>query len=173
MNFIDLFAGAGGFTEGFIQAGYEHIASIEMDKNACNTLRTRMIYHWLNDNGFLDIYYSYLLDKKKQWQNVPREITDSIIEIEIKDDTIEYIFNEIDKKLNKKELDVIIGGIPCQTFSTIGRAVKDMSCDKRNYLYKYYFKFVEKYKPKFFVIENVPNLLNSIHFEGIIMILKY
>ena len=57
---IDLFAGAGGLSEGFIQAGFNPIAHIEMDKDACNTLRTRCCYHYLRIHGQLAIYYNYL-----------------------------------------------------------------------------------------------------------------
>ena len=41
MNYIDLFAGAGGLSEGFIQAGYEPVAHVEMNEDASNTLKTR------------------------------------------------------------------------------------------------------------------------------------
>ena len=51
IRFLDLFAGAGGLSEGFIQAGYIPIAHVESDRAACFTLKTRMAYHWLNDNS--------------------------------------------------------------------------------------------------------------------------
>ena len=45
-TFIDLFAGAGGLSEGFVRAGFTPLAHIEMDKNACNTLKTRSAFHY-------------------------------------------------------------------------------------------------------------------------------
>ena len=47
LQFLDLFAGAGGLSEGFIQAGFEPVAHVEKDEAACLTLQTRMTWHWL------------------------------------------------------------------------------------------------------------------------------
>ena len=48
-KYLDLFAGAGGLSEGFIQAGYDPVAHVEMDEAACFTLKTRAAYHWLKE----------------------------------------------------------------------------------------------------------------------------
>ncbi|GEM_PF-5192759 len=63
MNYIDLFAGAGGLSEGFVSSGFTPTAHLEMDGHACNTLRTRIAYHKLKANKQLDIYYNYLQGK--------------------------------------------------------------------------------------------------------------
>ena len=59
-NFIDLFAGAGGLSEGFIQAGFNPIAHVEMNAFAAQTLITRSAYYYLKQTDQLDIYYHYL-----------------------------------------------------------------------------------------------------------------
>ena len=60
-KYLDLFAGAGGLSEGFTRAGYEPVAHVEMDKAACFTLRTRAAYHWLKKENKLDIYVFFFL----------------------------------------------------------------------------------------------------------------
>jgi DNA (cytosine-5)-methyltransferase 1 len=47
LTFIDLFAGAGGLSEGFIRAGFEPIAHVEMNKDACDTLRKLSFFQFL------------------------------------------------------------------------------------------------------------------------------
>lgn len=69
-RFIDLFAGAGGLSEGFIRAGYEAIAHIEMDHYACDSLKTRAAFHYLKENEKLDIYEDYLKNKKEKRMEV-------------------------------------------------------------------------------------------------------
>ncbi len=58
-NYLDLFAGAEGLSEGFIRAGYEHVEQVEMDAAACYTLKTRAAFHWLEKQNALDIYTQY------------------------------------------------------------------------------------------------------------------
>jgi len=60
LNYIDLFAGAGGLSEGFIRAGFNPIAHVEMDLAACNTLLTRTAYHHLKDTPAFQKYISYI-----------------------------------------------------------------------------------------------------------------
>jgi DNA (cytosine-5)-methyltransferase 1 len=165
LNYIDLFAGAGGLSEGFIRAGFKPIAHVEMNKDACDTLKTRTAYHWLKENKKTRIYNDYLKsetkNKEELWQNVPEHLINSVINKEISENTLPEIFKIIDKALNGKKVDLIIGGPPCQAYSVVGRARKDMESDPRNHLYKHYVKFLEKYKPKMFVFENVPGILSA------------
>ena len=56
IRFLDLFAGAGGLSEGFVKAGFLPLAHVEMDSAACYTLRTRAAYHWLTNNNQTTTY---------------------------------------------------------------------------------------------------------------------
>lgn len=178
-NFIDLFAGAGGLSEGFIRAGFTPIAHIEMNKYACDTLRSRMAYHYLKQHNRLEEYIKYLKEKQegesgqKLWEKVPDEVIDSVINKEMSDETLADIFIKVDKLKGNKQVDFIIGGPPCQAYSIVGRArdPKNMKKDPRNFLYKYYLQFLKRYEPKMFVFENVPGILsaqNGIHLENIL-----
>ena len=60
LRYLDLFAGAGGLSEGFMRAGFNPVAHVEMDTAACYTLKTRLAYKWLLDNDKDNIYDSYL-----------------------------------------------------------------------------------------------------------------
>ena len=167
MNYIDLFAGAGGLSEGFTRMGFTPIAHVEMNKDACDTLRTRAVFHWLRENGKENIYYNYLKsenrDKDFFWKEngVPQHVVDSVINKEISKETLSEIFELIDSILGDKNVDVVIGGPPCQAYSVAGRARKNMDGDPRNFLYQYYIKFLKKYRPKMFVFENVPGILSA------------
>ncbi len=176
IKYIDLFAGAGGLSEGFIRAGFIPIAHVEMNSDACNTIKTRTAYHWLKQNGKIRIYNDYLKsetkDKRELWKRVPEHLINAVINEEISDRTIPDIFKKIDSELNGEGVDLIIGGPPCQAYSVAGRARKDMGSDPRNHLYKHYVKFLEKYQPKMFVFENVPGILSAKNGEYLSKIFK-
>lgn len=135
-NFIDLFAGCGGLSEGFYRQGYNALAHVEINPVACKTLRTRMKY------------YGY------------KNVDESVLELDItRDDVIEQIENAV----KGQEVDVIIGGPPCQAYSSLGRAKDDnaMQDDPRNFLFESYVKVLNYYQPKFFVFENVMGMLTA------------
>lgn len=70
---------------------------------------------------------------------------------------IKEIVDNVDEYISE-DVDIIIGGPPCQGFSMANR--QRIIDDPRNILYKYYVKGVEKLKPKFFVMENVKGMLS-------------
>lgn len=169
MRCIDLFAGAGGLSEGFKRAGFEVLAHVEMDPFAALTLKTREAYYYLKENNMLDIYRSYLLGnitRDNLYASIPENVLQKIICECISDETIESIFNYIDNLLvqsDENEVDVLIGGPPCQAYSTAGRGrlPDKMKKDERNYLYLQYIKFLERYQPKMFVFENVVGIFSA------------
>lgn len=63
ITYLDLFAGAGGLSDGFATADYQPIAHVEMDADACNTLRTRESFYYLNGIGANCKYRDYLKGK--------------------------------------------------------------------------------------------------------------
>ena len=86
---------------------------------------------------------------------------DSVIHAEIGIENPQ-IFDKIDKLLQGKPLDLIIGGPPCQAYSVVGRAsLKHRKNDERTQLYIQYGRFLNRYKPKAFIFENVPGILTS------------
>ncbi|TDP59946.1 DNA cytosine methyltransferase [Flavobacterium dankookense] len=162
LNYIDLFAGASGMSEGFIREGFEAVAHIEMNSEACQTIKTRAAYHYLKSQKNLDLYYQYIKGETSQdvfFNAIPSQILDSVINIEINDDTISGIFEKIKK--SGKKIDLIIGGPPCQAYSLLGRHQEDIENDPRNKLYIQYGRFLNEFKPKAFVFENVPGMLSA------------
>lgn len=165
-NFIDLFAGAGGLSEGFIQAGFAPIAHVEIEKSACNTIKTRAAYHYLKSINKYEIYVSYLkgeIDREELYKNLPEKILNSIINIPIGEENNQIIHKQIHQCLGNKKVDLIIGGPPCQAYSLVGRSRSKtkMEGDPRNYLFVQYAEYLEKYSPKMFVFENVLGLKSA------------
>lgn len=169
INYIDLFAGAGGLSEGFSAIGCHPIAHVEMNSAACDTLKTRSCYYYLAQTGNLSLYYDYLRGKVSRdvlYGSVPGKVLASVINQTMSTETMPFLYSKIDSLMAKQgmdSVDIIIGGPPCQAYSLVGRAVKSdsMKNDPRNYLYKIYIKMLERYSPKMFVFENVPGLLTA------------
>lgn len=149
---IDLFAGCGGLTDGFMQTGkYEEIAAVEWLKPQVNTLRNRMKTKW-NEQDADDRVMHFDIQREQElfvgWKD--EEFGES--------KGLDYFVEQ------SHGIDVIIGGPPCQAYSVAGR-VRDangMKDDYRNYLFEHYCHIVERYRPKLFVFENVPGLLSAI-----------
>ncbi len=165
MNIIDLFSGGGGLTEGFKQTGYNILCHVEMDKDACDTLRTREAYYFLKENNRLDTYNDYLqgkISKENLYKVIPMNRLKKVLNYRISHEDLPTVMESINDLKGVNSIDGIIGGPPCQAYSTIGRARNKLikETDERVYLYKFYAKFLEAYSPNFFIFENVKGLLS-------------
>ena len=94
-TYIDLFAGTSALSEGFLRCGFMPVAHVEMNSDACYTIKTRLAHHYLKAN---DSYYDYIKYLKQEitrddlYKLVPKELISSVINKEISDDSIESIF---------------------------------------------------------------------------------
>lgn len=148
LNIIDLFSGCGGLTDGFEKTNkYNLLAAVEWDKACCNTLIKRL-------------ESKYKINKNKVI-NFDIQLTNELINGW---DSHKYSKNiGLDKIINHQNVDIIIGGPPCQAYSLAGR-IRDkngMHNDYRNFLFEKYVLLVKKYKPSVFVFENVVGILSA------------
>ncbi len=134
VTFVDLFAGAGGFSEGFLQAEYGNkyydfrLAS-DINENCELTHLARYNYQLGLDAEFLR-----------------QDITEP-----------DFLDNFL-KKIGDKEIDIVCGGPPCQSFSLAGKRKK---FDKKDDLFAHYLKVIRQLRPKYFVMENVKGILTK------------
>lgn len=149
---LDLFAGCGGLTDGFMQTScYEDIAAVEWKEPQVRTLRNRLKTKW----GKTDADESVLhFDIQRE-----EELFNGWV-----DDANFGSSKGLDYYVNKSNgIDIIIGGPPCQAYSVAGR-VRDengMQDDYRNYLFEHYLSIVDRYQPDIFIFENVPGILSA------------
>lgn len=139
----DLFAGAGGITEGFRRVGFRPVAAVEYDKWASRTYVANFGDHVLAC-PIEDVQVERLAEGLV-WSG--RDIAGNQIRFET------------------PEIDVLVGGPPCQGFSPLGRMNDWDFNDPRNKLWKHYVRILDVVRPKVFVLENVPELLKSPEFE--------
>lgn len=134
VTFIDLFAGAGGISEGFLQA-YTN------DKYFDFVLASD-----INDNCELTHRVRY----NEQLGLGTKFITEDIMS--------PTFLSDLKKALGNKDVDVVTGGPSCQSFSLSGRRKR---FDKRDGLFNHYLKVIRALRPKYFVMENVKGLLTK------------
>jgi len=127
--FSDLFSGAGGLSLGFLWAGWRPIVANDIEASFLETYRNN-----IHNNTILG------------------DIGDDEIFNELKSILIKS------KSIHKREKCFVLGGPPCQGFSTAGN--KRSMGDKRNWLFVKYKEFIEAVNPDGFLFENVPGLLN-------------
>ena len=137
MNFIDLYSGCGGLSEGFLVKGFQPIILADNDKDAMKTSSNRLKTYNYNSEEINQICHTIDLNVKE----IPK------------------IFKEI----NFPKIDVLLSGIPCQAFSSVGRAQDkfSMKLDNRNYLYKSLLMYIHYFQPRIVIIENVSGLLTA------------
>lgn len=134
VTFIDLFAGAGGFSEGFLQAEvndkfFDFIAASDINENCELTHIVRYNHQLGLDTEFLR-----------------QDITEP--------DFLENLLS----KIGDRKIDVICGGPPCQSFSLAGKRKK---FDKKDDLFSHYLEVIKLLQPKYFVMENVKGILTK------------
>lgn len=169
MVVLDLFSGAGGLAEGFMRHGCTFVGHVEANLNACETLKTRISYWKLFSQNKEHIYNNYLkkqITRDSLWQEADILDNEEVINETISTETYDTIKKKIKDNMEQKnisEIDIIIGGPPCQAYSVAGRATlkNRVDDDPRNTLYKHYIKFLEDFGPKVFIFENVPGIKSA------------
>jgi DNA (cytosine-5)-methyltransferase 1 len=125
-KFIDLFAGVGGFSCGLELAGYECVAAVEWDEALAKAF----------------------LDNHSTASSKPMVVCDDLASL-----STDRLLTSTGLKTG--DLDLLVGGPPCQGFSTIGKRRPD---DRRNRLLFDFARFLDALSPTAFVLENVPGL---------------
>lgn len=113
--------------------------------------------------GFKEADFNILLGIDHDKKAIQTFIANHLGTQTISDDMTKIKIEEIKEKINNQEIDVIIGGPPCQGFSMAGKRQPN---DPRNSLFKEYLRIVRELKPKAFVMENVRGLLSMKNEKG-------
>ncbi len=134
ITFVDLFAGAGGFSEGFLQAEHE---------NKCYDF---LLGSDINENCELTHLARYNYQLGMDTEFLRQDITEP-----------DFLDNLL-QRLNSQQVDVVCGGPPCQSFSLAGKRKK---FDKKDDLFAHYLNVIRVLRPKYFVMENVKGILTK------------
>ena len=179
---IDLFAGAGGFSCGFKQAGWHVIAANEWDVDAAHTYlcnlgspRTRIVFctpedqqRWERRRQRLERYHAQpdrpSLEPGSGWISTQPRVRPCEVFFfgDVRALTGQRILDELD--LTGDDIGCVFGGPPCQGFSRAGRRQAD---DPRNELVFEFMRIVCEIHPRSFCMENVPGMLDMVTREGV------
>ena len=162
-TFIDLFAGCGGLSEGFLQTGhFNALAHVEWEQPMVDTLRNRLVTKW-NESENEARKRVVLFDIQRTEELVNGNWSDESILMYGNNNSDLVMKSGLRGIIGKKHVNLIIGGPPCQAYSIHGRATdKDsMNNDYRNYLFESFCKVVDAFRPDMFVFENVGGLLSA------------
>ena len=183
-TYIDLFAGAGGLSLGFGNAGFELEIASDIAKEALQTFRhnLKITHPKLNSERIIqgDIKELYELLGTSVVENKPLGYisVETAREVNLRRKAPGLIDDFFVKDIlsSLKSVDILTGGPPCQGFSMIGRSkratqeerMKGFVDDPRNQLFRYFLKFAEKLSPKIVLIENVKGLGSAASYRDLI-----
>ena len=161
-TFVDLFAGCGGLSEGFLQSEqFEALAHVEWEKSPVKVLQNRLVQKWdhSEDEALKRVIH---FDVQKTDELLNGSWSDESCAVYAARNHEEVVKNGINGIIDTS-VDMVIGGPPCQAYSIAGRAQdkNSMKYDYRNYLFESFVKIVNNLNPKMFVFENVPGMLSA------------
>ncbi len=138
LTFIDLFCGAGGFSLGLLRAGFKCLAAVDADQSAVETYRKNLLFH-------------------STPSPVPTVLTADLRHLSPED---------LASRIGTKHVDVLVGGPPCQGFSSARKADggnhgEHLKLDPRRHLFEDFLRFVDFFRPRVFVMENVMGMRSA------------